>query len=406
MFKILGLVFLVLLYSAVQSKVKLAVDVIRHGARAPLRNSSFFPDITWSTSGELTPIGERQECLLGRLRRHQYIEGSSLLSVNYDPTTIYVRSTGTRRTLMSAQAYLICLYPTGLSKLNKIQWGHKYDLLLPPINFTINKEIIDKLDYDAMPFGLPVIPIQSVEHSSEGLLLYNDCPYIKKKVGDYFETESYKNLVKESEVWKEIMKAYPSITIDYLLNGMNAYLLADFIICSDGDGRRPISIEESGIKKLKEYYAKAQEGIFTMDELMNKIGMQELSKEILKFMNEIVNGKGKTKYVLYSGHDVSLVVILVGLKKIGATVETSQPLDFASNILFELDETDNRTMRVNIQLNGKNIYNKEYETFRKDFEELGNIGMDKKKACEAKLGLRMDEHFIDLSWTAEDEDMS
>ena len=89
-------------------RAALVIDLVHEDARAPLRSFNFFKDIKWRLNNLLTPISERQECLLGRLRRHQFIETDQVLNDTYNPTAIYVRSTNTRRALMSAQAYLVC----------------------------------------------------------------------------------------------------------------------------------------------------------------------------------------------------------------------------------------------------------------------------------------------------------
>jgi len=389
---------LLIFISFIDCEVKLVIDIIREGASTPEYNLSLFPDITWSLSNELTAIGERQQCLLGRLRRHKYIEDTELLGKNYKPGSVYVRSTGARRTLMSAQAYLICFYPTGMPKLNKIQLKHKYDLLVPPINFTVNKEIIDQLDSDALPFGLPIIPIQNVDDSIEGLLLYNDCHYILKKVDDYFKSEQYKKLVEETEAFKALAQIHKDINANYLNDEMNAYSLAEFLIAADYAGKRPIDIESITIDGLKTFHTKVLEEIFTMDELIIKLATHDLIKEIISFTDGAISGKAKPKYILYSGHDVTLMMVLVALKKLKEDIVINKTLDFASNVLFELK--DDNGLEVQVEFNGEIIYKEKYEEFKRKLLELGGD----KAGCEIKPGLRTSDDYMTLPGTIEDED--
>ena len=393
--RILLTIFLFLLFNlySVNCKVKLVIDLIRHGARAPVYDYPFFKNIKWPILEELTPVGERQECLLGRLRRHQYIENAELLNKNYDPTSIYVRSTNTRRTLMSAQAYLNCFYPSGLSKLNDVQMKHKYDLLKPPINFQINNSTIDKLENNATPNSLPIIPIQSVEYSTENLLISNDCEYTEKLERDYFESNLYKDTIRQSKTWRIIMQKYPSITMPFLLTKDNAYYLADYIICADTDGRRPSEITDEILNDLKDFYSKSQEGIFTMSLLRNKLEIAEFTKEVLKFMEERISKKGKVKYVLYSGHDVSLIVVLIGLSRINKEILSNKFLPFASNLLFELEETDGK-WSVKILLNGQSIHSDNYESFKEQFKELGTLKESRETLCKIKKELRQNQEIL------------
>ena len=380
-----------------QTKVKLVIDLIRHGARAPAKNYSFFPDITWTIPEELTAVGERQHCLLGHLRRSQYVENSGLLPLIYDPTSVYVRSTDARRTLMSAQAYLLGLYPTGLTSLNKNQVSHAYDLLKPPIDLEVSNDTIAELKDSAMPFGLPIIPIQSVNSSSESLLLSGDCPLVDYLIVKYFDSEKHKDLIKNKfrGVWQEIMTAYPEITLEYLLIKRTAYLVADFIICAAKDGRIPSKLNEGTVKKLMKFVIESQKDAFSMSPIMNKIGMQKFTEDVLTFMNRVVAGSGKMKYVLYSAHDVTLVVVLLGLARMNSSISIDEGIDYASNLLFELNVPDEagKEAFVKIYFNGDVIHDEIFSTFSKKFKELGELGMSREQACKVETRLR-------TGWTA------
>jgi lysosomal acid phosphatase len=88
-----------------------AVDIIRHGDRSPIIDIPKSPYAWPQALGELSQEGMRQEYQLGKMKRIQYVEKYHLLPENYLSTAMLVRSTDYNRTLMSAQAFLLGLYP-------------------------------------------------------------------------------------------------------------------------------------------------------------------------------------------------------------------------------------------------------------------------------------------------------
>lgn len=85
----------------------------RHGDRTPVMAYPTDPysDISnWQVPwGALTNIGKQQHLALGKWLRRRY--GNVLLSEQYTPNEIYIRSTNFDRTLQSAESNLAGLYP-------------------------------------------------------------------------------------------------------------------------------------------------------------------------------------------------------------------------------------------------------------------------------------------------------
>ncbi len=96
-----------------QDRLIFAIDLIRHGDRNPIDPIPSAPYQWKEGLGELTPLGMRQEYELGRKYRHFYVHEKKLLSPSYQAGTLYVRSTDVPRTLMSAESFLLGLYPLG-----------------------------------------------------------------------------------------------------------------------------------------------------------------------------------------------------------------------------------------------------------------------------------------------------
>ncbi|XP_012275172.1 prostatic acid phosphatase-like [Orussus abietinus] len=95
------------------SKSVVFVNILfRHGDRTPVDpypNDPYNNESLWPVPfGQLTNTGKHQQLLLGRWIRKRY---SHLLSEEYSPYDVYIRSTDVDRTLMSAEANLAGLYP-------------------------------------------------------------------------------------------------------------------------------------------------------------------------------------------------------------------------------------------------------------------------------------------------------
>lgn len=90
-----------------------AIDLIRHGDRTPIKE---IPAIQYKWPeglGQLTAKGMQQEFNLGAEKRKIYVDSTHLLSKNYVSGEILVHSSDYDRTLMSAESFLMGLYPPG-----------------------------------------------------------------------------------------------------------------------------------------------------------------------------------------------------------------------------------------------------------------------------------------------------
>ncbi|KAJ6654427.1 hypothetical protein lerEdw1_007020 [Lerista edwardsae] len=111
--------------------------VYRHGDRSPLGTYPTDPHkaAAWPQGfQQLTGVGILQQKALGRFLREKY---DGFLSASYKPQEIYIRSTDYDRTIMSAQANLMGLYPNsepgiGWRPVPVHSVPTKYDKLLKP----------------------------------------------------------------------------------------------------------------------------------------------------------------------------------------------------------------------------------------------------------------------------------
>lgn len=113
------LLFLVLISLCVSKnnialeKLIFTIDFFRHGDRTPIVLLSKKPYREMMGSGELTPFGMQKMYRLGTKFHKIYIDDYHLLPSHYRNEVIHVYSTDFNRTLMSAQSFLLGLYPLG-----------------------------------------------------------------------------------------------------------------------------------------------------------------------------------------------------------------------------------------------------------------------------------------------------
>ncbi|KAF7406002.1 hypothetical protein HZH68_005371 [Vespula germanica] len=176
----------------------------RHGDRTPIepyptdpyKNESLWP----VPYGQLTNLGKNQHLHMGQWLRSRY---SHFLSDLYSPYDVYIQSTNTDRTLMSAEANLAGLYPPKRNQIwNTINWmpipvhtipesednvlsGKKYcqrynfeldKVLKSPEIKKINQENKHLYDYLTEKTGMSVTSLKDVDHIYDTLFiekLYN-----------------------------------------------------------------------------------------------------------------------------------------------------------------------------------------------------------------------------------------
>jgi len=87
------------------SKTLLAVvNTVRHGARTPKDLKPRFTEGLWWKDGpnELTLAGERQQFIMGEKFRRRYVDEMKFLEGRMNPNDVYVLTSPTNRTSMSA----------------------------------------------------------------------------------------------------------------------------------------------------------------------------------------------------------------------------------------------------------------------------------------------------------------
>ncbi|CAI2370971.1 unnamed protein product [Moneuplotes crassus] len=344
------LFILVSLISFIQSKLEFITEVCRHGARAP--HGDTFGTVFENGPGMLTPSGFRQHYLIGDELRNRYITGmdksQNLLSPRFNPEEVYVRSTQSLRTVQSAYAQLLGMFPLGTAEDLR---SDQIDVSIPPLNMHDLEEIITELGTDAVQDGMQPVTVKNYGQSVDSFIAYGGCPYI---------VNDYSRRVDDPEVWQPHDDHYRPLIFNQIaeafekdpddLSFMKIYKYSDLLFAENFEGkldRYNFTNEEWEIvrsmqvtlliEKLSPLSSKilSLRYIFPIMELIKSSMGQDYNKELVKnFRNP--------KFLLLSSHDYQLSHILKLLNP--ENIEVTH-IEYASVLIFELHRRDTRACK-------------------------------------------------------------
>lgn len=326
--KLKSLVFGLLLaasFNAVaEEKLVFAFDLIRHGDRTTIDPIPKAPHHWAEGGGQLTPTGMRQEFELGVSFRKKYIETYHLLPEKYDAETIYVRSSDFDRTIMSAQSLLLGLYPLGQGPM------------LPDSN------------EPALPSAFQPIPIHVTPQSAETLLIPDQDhkrfdSILAKKV---FTRPDWKqkniDLKKKLILWHQLsgMELNNIHQLEYLADALYVYQVHHVPY--------PVGISDEDAKEI------IDAGRWSFATTYKTKEMGDLERPLLAVITGYLNDAAKypspLKYVLYSGHDSTILGLMDAM---GSPLPT--PPHYASNVNIALFKNDKNDYVVKVSFNGESV---------------------------------------------------
>ncbi len=252
-----------------------------------------------------------------------------------------------RSTIMSAQAYLLGLYPSYGKYLNAHQTTKENELLRPKLQNTIDPSRISSLQNSALLFNMPSTVINTVPIIYENLLSIQDCPMMMVKMIEFFSSQDYKDIIGKAYkyLWDEIITMYPGLNYTYLLTSNNALEVTVFILCVAMEAKTPAGITPKHIQQLKNLFGQVEYNHMLMQNNFIPLSMQMYITELMKYFNSTVyNKNSKLKYVLYSAHDYTLVAFLHGTKRINNSIDLLEQADFAARLLLELNLADGKEL--------------------------------------------------------------
>lgn len=300
--------------------VVFALDIVRHGDRAPISEISKDPHIWTQGLGELSKRGMEQEFLLGKQLRETYINQDKLLPPNYEANSIYVRSSDYNRTLMSAQSLLLGLYPLGIGPL------------------MISESM-----------GFQPIPIHTATIKEDNLL-------VPKRNHAEFESMQQQYVIS-SKAWQQKSNQYQTKLQSWSkASGVHLNNIGDITGLADN----------LYIRKL--YNVAMPKGISSQDadeiiglaswvtvnlnapSPLGAYSSKDLRAAIAQYLSNATTPNSQLKYVLFLAHDSTLLALMSAFKQ-----PLSVPPRYASdlNLVLLRDETNNYFVRL--QFNGVTI---------------------------------------------------
>lgn len=307
-------IFLLFICSSVTyaDKLVFASELIRHGQRTPHIDLPNLPN-TWSTGvGQLTSEGILQEYDLGKRLKTIYIDKYKLLPANYNLNDVYVRSSSFDRTLMSAHSVLNGMY---YSNCNMMQV------------FAIHSVPID---IDSLLLGFEV---------HKKVILNQAMQTMKVK-------DLYNRVQSKFSYWSKVTNSPVNSLKDLVVLGDALYIRQQL-------GKElPRNISEHEIRSLNILSRKILAQILETQEI-GAIAADDIINDISGRIKKVVTkAQDAKKFVLYSGHDVTILALLSALGK---------PLDispqYASHVSIQLfkSDQDNNNYYLKFLLNDKQI---------------------------------------------------
>jgi hypothetical protein len=375
------------LFIYINSETLFVFEHCRHGARGmkDLKNDTDIFKQKWIGSEELSAVGLRQHYLLGSLMRNQY---SHLLDWNnYNTKDIFVYSTPTNRTIMSARAHLFGMFNNNNTKqLNKNQneksipnYLRNKSKILNFINKTLNNSYI-------LPNKIPSeIPIHIIERKEKLFQFEKDdnCIGIEKQRDKNKKKKSVKNAVESfnNKYGEKLVKYLGEKKEDYFKDLKNVQAIALAFIINKIDGRDLSEFQNETGFDLEKFYNDSME-ILVQKSLEIQSGDDEkliafasssvLLRFILNFIDKVVENDKKQKkihdvpkFFLLSAHDTTIVMSSDLLNILFKSEKYFPP--FATSQVYELNK-ENNEYYINFIFNGEKLKTVKYEYFKKTIE--------------------------------------
>ena len=375
------------LFIYINSETLFVFEHCRHGARGmkELKNDTDIFKQKWIGSEELSAVGLRQHYLLGSLMRNQY---SQLLDWNnYNTKDIFVYSTPTNRTIMSARAHLFGMFNNNNTKqLNKNQneksipnYLRNKSKIINFINKTLNNSYI-------LPNKIPSeIPIHIIERKEKLFQFekYDNCIGIENQRDKNKKKKSVKNAVESfnEKYGQKLVKYLSEKKEDYFKDLKNVQAIALAFIINKIDGRDLSEFQNETGFDLEKFYNDSMK-ILVQKSLEIQSGDDEkliafasssvLLRFILSFIDKVVENDKKQKkihdvpkFFLLSAHDTT-IVMSSDLLNILFKSEKYFP-SFATSQVYELNK-ENNEYYINFIFNGEKLKTVKYEYFKKTIE--------------------------------------
>ena len=390
---------------SIQSQLRWAFEIFRHGARTPYSGmTSDFVDCfgqKWFGLKELTGVGLYQHFLVGYRNRLKYMIENKLLKEEYDPREVFLITTDSNRTIMSANAQIQGLYPPGKGPT---LFQNQSDKAVPPVNLSEIEDAKNELDenqnYSALPHMMNVIPVHSFFNADHFIQLqdkkvckptieYYQRNQKRKEVTDFIDTmtEKYGDDLQK--------KLRHNETRDVLKDYTKAYYIFDTIISRNAEGYPLPTLGNATDEELLNDSFK----FFDLDLIGRGIdndsdiclhAMSPIFDRILKWINLKIEkdknndfdykGYDLPKFVMFSAHDSTCGAFMgFMLNVFGADLRYTY---FATNINLELYLGDDNKYYIEYIINDESILNITYDDFVNNLTQKMKTTEEINKFCQ------------------------
>jgi hypothetical protein len=155
----------------------------------------------------ITPLGQRQQFLIGSELRRRYVYEAEFMSADYIISQAYLQAPFVSKNILAMQALMMGLYPaTTANDLTEWQQSNA----VPPMEGADFSEWQKELGAHALPYGLQTFPIQQAGLEADFLLSLSDnnCPYYTSKMQSTVEQivkQSVDQISSVSSAWKQMV---------------------------------------------------------------------------------------------------------------------------------------------------------------------------------------------------------
>ena len=391
-------------------KVIFAWQIHRHGARAPydgiIKGLDAYRE-KWISKEELSEVGKRMLYLLGVKARKRYMDKYNLLSKEYNPQEIFIRSTDVNRTIESIESFLQGLYPPGTGPIINEKLTKDLSRTYPPNVKYLNefKEISDFYNLtdniSALPYRMSLEPVHLFYKPRHEFQLYDTdvCKGHKEKY------EQQKNSKIVHDFGDELNEKFDDMFFKLEVTENKAffheywtiYKYMDSFICDETDARKfnhllqNFNFDENKFNLLREYSKKYllldynstnyPEGYNNISIVANSFTMHSILNWMEKAIEGNKNKQNYLKYVVFSAHDSSIGAIEHFMNYVFQT--EIEYAEFAESRYLELYIDDNDKYKVRY-LKGDTYEKKslDFEKFKKEINDKIWTDQEVGKFCQ------------------------
>ncbi|CDW80158.1 histidine acid phosphatase family protein [Stylonychia lemnae] len=175
--------------SRVGQTTRLIIDLSGPGATTPktLFGKTKTPTDEPKFPNQVTPLGQRQQFIVGQELRTRYYQDAGFLNYSYDISALWIQTTFDAQNIVSTQAHLHGIYPpyTNINTLNDWQQRNA----VPPLDNVLNDQWTAwqaELGNLALLNGFNTFPINVMGADDDFILnlSVDNCPAYKKSIND------------------------------------------------------------------------------------------------------------------------------------------------------------------------------------------------------------------------------